>query len=100
MLIDFNFRHFQPSDELIEYVSDRFHKLSKFERKSVRAQVVFSYQKSTKRVDVIVRGAHIDMHARAEGEDFYACIDEVSEKLERQLQKSQGRARGHRRNVG
>lgn len=100
MLIDFNFRHFQPSDELIEYVSDRFHKLSKFDRKSVRAQVVFSYQKAIKRVDVIVRGAQIDMHARAEGPDFYACIDQVSERLERQLEKNRGRARDHRRNVG
>jgi len=100
MLIDFNFRHFQPSDDLIEYVSNRFHKLSKLDRKSVRAQVVFSFQKATKRVDVIVRGAQIDIHARAESEDFFACIEMVAVKLERQLEKSHGRVKASRRKAG
>jgi ribosomal subunit interface protein len=100
MLIDFNFRHFQPSDELIEFVAQRFHRVAKLDKKSVRAQVVFSYQKATKRVDVTVRGANLDLHAHAESDDYFTCIELVAQKLERQLEKSRGRAKGTRRNVG
>lgn len=87
MLIDFNFRHFQPSDDLIHYISDRIHRLEKFDRKPQRAQVVFSFQKRAKRVDVTLTGARLKVHAKAESEDFFACIDEVAEKLHRQLEK-------------
>lgn len=100
MLIDFNFRHFQPSDELIEYVSSRFHRMAKFDRQSVRAQVVFSHQKATRRVDVTVRGGGLDLHAHAESDDFFNCIELVAQRIERQLQKSRGRAKGTRRNAG
>lgn len=100
MLIDFNFRHFQPSDDLIEFVSDRLQKLDKLEKSSSRAHVVFSFQKMTKRVDVTIRGKHLNLHARAESEDFFACIEMVSEKLERQLEKNRGRIKGSRRNAG
>ena len=97
MLIDFNFRHFHPSDELITYVSDRFHKLGKFDGKSVRAEVVFSVQKKVKQVAVTIRGSQLHIHARAESEDFFSSIDQVSAKLIKQMQRSKTRLRDTRR---
>lgn len=97
VLIDFNFRHFEPSDELISYVSERFHKLGKFDRKSVRAEVVFSYQKKMKIVAVSIRGSHLEIFARAESEDFFKSIDKVSEKLLKQLQRSKTRLKDSHR---
>ena len=100
MLIDFNFRQFQPSDELIAYVSERFHRIMKMDGKSVRVSVVFSSQKKTKRVDVKLRGAQLDIHARAESDDFFASIDMVSAKLFRQLERKRERVKSIRRKAG
>lgn len=106
MLIDFNFRHFQPSDELVLYVSEQLHKHIQVNRKSVRAKVVFSSQKKTKRVDITLtggpsgKGYGLHLHAEAEAEDFFKCIEMASERLSRQFHKSKARKKTARCRVG
>lgn len=96
MLIDFKFRHFSPSEELMDYVSERFQKLTKFEKKSVHIEVTFSYQKRIRRVDVAVQGPRFDMHAHCETGDFFVSVDNVTEKLASQLSKRKAK-RAHRK---
>lgn len=96
MRIDFKFRHLQHSEELIAYVTDHISKLEKFEMKPVRAELTFTVEKATKRVDVHLRGSDIEMHAHAEGEDFFTAIDQAIAKVARQLSRKKAKVQSHK----
>jgi ribosomal subunit interface protein len=100
VFIDFNFRNFQASDELITYVTDRFDRLGKFDQKSIRAIVVFSVQKHNTHVSVTITGPGLKLHAKGAAEDFFECVDVVSSKLSRQMERSKSRLKESRRKVG
>jgi putative sigma-54 modulation protein len=95
MRIDFKFRHLEHSDELTGYVSERIAKLEKFEMKPVRVEFTFSVEKSCKRVDIHVRGDHIEMHAHSEAETFFEGVDSALDKITKQLAKKKARVQDH-----
>ncbi|MGE0528933.1 MAG: ribosome-associated translation inhibitor RaiA [Bdellovibrionales bacterium] len=96
MRIDFKFRHIPHSDDLTVYVSQRIGKLEKFELKPVRLEFTFTVEKSSQRVDLHVRGRNIEMHAHCEAENFFAGVDQVLDKMARQLSRRKARVRGHK----
>jgi ribosomal subunit interface protein len=96
MRIDFKFRHSPPSDELTGYVSERIIKLEKFEMKPVRIEITFSQEKSCKCVDMHLRGDDLELHARSEATTFFEGIDQVLDKMARQLAKKKARVQAHK----
>lgn len=96
MRIDFKFRHLDPSDELTAYVSERITKLEKFEMKPVRVEFTFSVEKASKRVDIHVRGDHIEMHAHSDGATFFEGVDGALDKMAKQLAKKKARVQKHK----
>ncbi|MBX3021519.1 MAG: ribosome-associated translation inhibitor RaiA [Bdellovibrionales bacterium] len=96
MRIDFKFRHLEASDELTSYVSERISKLEKFEMKPVRVEFTFTHEKGSKRVDIHVRGDHIEMHAHCEAETFFEGIDHALDKMAKQLAKKKSRVQSHK----
>ena len=96
MRIDFKFRHVPHSEELTAYVTDHLDKLIKFEMKPVRFEFTFTSEKSSLRVDVHVRGQDIEMHAHADGEDFFAAVDEAIMKIARQLARKKDKVQAHK----
>jgi len=96
MRIDFKFRHLPQSDELTAYVTDHIGKLEKFEMKPVRAEFTFTTEKAVKRVDVHVRGQDIEMHARAEADDFFTGVDRAIAKIARQLSRKKAKVQAHK----
>lgn len=100
MRIDFKFRHSPMSDELTAYVSDRIAKLEKFEMKPVNLAVTFSSEKTCKRVDIHVRGQDIEMHAHCESDNFFTGVDQVLEKISKQLARKKERVQAHKSHGG
>lgn len=96
MRIDFKFRHLPHSEELTAYVSDHVDKLEKYEMKPVRAEFTFSAEKNCKRVDIHIRGEDIEMHARAEAEDFFTGVDQAIQKIARQLSRKKSKVQAHK----
>jgi len=96
MRIDFKFRHIEQSEELTAYVSERITKLEKFEMKPVRVEITFSVEKSMKRVDIHVRGDHIEMHAHSAAETFFEGVDHALDKMAKQLGKKKARVQKHK----
>jgi ribosomal subunit interface protein len=84
------------SDELAAYVTDHIDKLEKFEMKPVRFEFTFQTEKSGSRVDVHVRGEHIEMHAHAEAEDFFHAVDLAIAKIARQLSRKKAKVQDHK----
>lgn len=96
MRIDFKFRHSPQSDELTSYVSDRIEKLEKYEMKPVRVEFTFSAEKTTKRVDIHVRGQDIEIHAHHEADDYFTGVDIAMEKVARQLARKKAKVQAHK----
>jgi ribosomal subunit interface protein len=96
MRIDFKFRHSPNSAELTDYVTEHVSKLEKFEMKPVRAEFTFSTEKTTKRVDIHVRGEDIEMHAHAESDNFFEAVDLALNKIARQLARKKSKVQAHK----
>jgi len=89
MNITFNFKNFEPSEQLREYAKDRFAKLTKFLGNSSNAdlQVNLSVEKFRQMAEVTLAGDYLHISAYEESEDMYSTVDLVLDKLEAQLRK-------------
>lgn len=96
MRIDFKFRHCETSQDLQEYVAEKVHQLEKYELKPVRLEFTFTKERAELRVDIHVRGDHLELHAHAEGDNFFASVDEALHKLARQLAKKKAKVQNHK----
>lgn len=96
MRIDFKFRHCDPSSELQEYASEKVSHLEKYELKPARLEFTFTKEKAELRVDVQVRGDHLDVHAQAKADNFFHGVDEALHKVARQLSKKKAKVQSHK----
>lgn len=91
MFVDFQFRDLNSSEELESYFMDRFTKIGRMEKAPFHVSVVFSYQKSVKKVQVRLKSKIYDLVASSEGEDFFACVDQAADRVLVQLKRRKGR---------
>lgn len=96
MRIDFKFRHCDPSNELQSYATEKVTHLEKFELKPSRLEFTFTKEKSELKVDVMVRGDHLDVHATASTDNFFTSVDEALHKVARQLSKKKSKVQNHK----
>lgn len=93
MRIDFKFRHIDHNDELTAYITDRVERLEKFEHKPARIEFTFQHENADERVDIHIRGPHVEIHAHASSEDFFSAVDEALDKAVRQLERKKTKPR-------
>lgn len=96
MRIDFKFRHCDNSPELQDYAAEKVQQLEKYELKPVRLEFTFTKDRSELRVDVHIRGDHLELHAHAQGDNFFSGVDEALHKLARQLAKKKAKVQNHK----
>lgn len=96
MKIDFKFRHCDPSNELQAYAAEKVIHLEKFELKPARMEFTFTKEKTELKVDVLVRGDHLEVHAHATTDNFFASVDEALHKVARQLSKKKAKVQSHK----
>ena len=92
-------RNIDITDAMRQYAEDKLQKLDRFSDQIVDARVVMSYDgkasgaagASPAKVEVQVNVANGIVRAEERGQDTYAAIDLVVDKLERQLKKFKGR---------
>ncbi|PJE80848.1 Ribosome hibernation promoting factor [invertebrate metagenome] len=79
--------HVEVTEALYDYVVKRLERLKSRCDGITNVQVTLSIEKLTHKAEMSlhVRGAHIN--ATAESDDMYAAIDQLSDKLDRQLIK-------------
>jgi putative sigma-54 modulation protein len=97
MSIEYKFRNLEPSDAIKTYAADKLGKLQKYLRAPLEAHVTFSVERHLHCVDVTCSSSGEHYQGRAEQEDMYASIDLVVDKIQRQLNRSKGQHRSHRR---
>lgn len=90
MNIAITFRHLEASEPVKAYASEKVAKLQKFLRQPMRARVTLALESKAHRVEVEVNAGSQHFVAHETGEDMYASIDRVIDKLERQINHIHG----------
>lgn len=97
MKMTYNFKHIDSSEALVTHAREQLEKLERFELKPYNARFCFSQNKSRNQVDLELIGPRGKYTASAERGDFYHLVDQVIQKVERQLYRRKEQARNHKR---
>lgn len=91
------FRHMEPSEPLKQHVLDKLQRIRKFFPDPIRAQIVLSLERYLHKVDIIITLHNgIAIKGKELTEDMYSAIDQVMEKIERQVRRYKDRIDSHR----
>ncbi len=97
MKVDFNFKHVDHSEALVEYASERTEKLTRFELKPMDVHFTVSIESRHEcKIEVNVLEGRRKFKAEATSDDFYRSVEMVINKLLRQLSKNKGRVKHHK----
>lgn len=87
MKIKHTWKHMDRSDAAEEYADKKLEKLGKYLHSVVSCEVSFELIHGSVNMNVNIHADHTSFNAHNANKDIYACIDELDEKLVRQLEK-------------
>ncbi|MFD2229668.1 ribosome hibernation promoting factor [Alkalimarinus sediminis] len=87
MQLNITGHHVDLTDSLKDYVSTKLEKLERHFDHISNVQVTLSVQKLRQIAEATLHISGADIHATAEQEDMYAAIDQLVDKLDRQILK-------------
>jgi len=99
MNISITFRQMDTSDAIKQYATDKVAKLQRFLRRPMVAKVTVSIDRRKHVVEARISSGSEHLEAHEVSDDMYASIDQVMDKLERQIRGSKGTARARRRDA-
>lgn len=98
MQINITGHHVELTPALRQFVEKKFSKLERFFEQITSVQVTLTVDKLRQIAESDIKVAGGEIHASSESEDMYASIDQLMDKLERQLikhkEKTQARQQG------
>lgn len=101
MLIHIRGKHVEVTDALKSYIEKKLQRLDKHFHDIKEATVILSVQRGMQMVEIQLEGDGILLRGEERrGNDMYASIDEVVEKLEVRVQKFKGKVRGKSHDEG
>lgn len=97
MQINISGRHLEVTPALRDYVHTRVERLERHFDGITNVQVTLTVEKQRQSAEAILHITGGEVHANAEHEDMYAAIDQLSDRLDRQLLKHKEKlvARSH-----
>ena len=102
MIVTISGRHMEVTEALKNYAEQKANKLTKYFDRIQEIEVIMDAGKDNISVEFIVNAEHNNIFIANHGQgDAYACIDAVTDKLERQLtdHKEKLRNRKHPQNT-
>ena len=87
MEITVTFRHMEPAESLRTYAEEKMSKIKKFIDQPVEAHVVLEVEKFRHVADVTLSLNGVRIKAEEETGDMYSAIDQVMDKLEKQVKR-------------
>ncbi len=87
MNLNITFRHVEPSDALKEYATQKVQRLHKYFDGIVDGHIILGQEKIRHIAEVTLQANGIRINAKEENADFYTAIDNVVDKVERQLKR-------------
>ena len=96
MDIQVTFRHTEPMESLRSYAEEKISKVKKYLDTPAEAHIVLTVEKFRHQADVTLSVDGTVIKAVEETEDMYSAIDQVLDKIEKQLKKHLSKLRGRR----
>lgn len=100
MCISYTFRNMESSDSIKNYASEKIGKVQKYMRSPLHAEVTFSTERHLHRVDLNLTGDGHQYAGHGQSEDMYATIDQVVDKIDRQVRDTKATENDRRRHSG
>lgn len=95
MQLNISGHHLEVTDSLRNYVTSKIEKLSHHFDKITNTHVILSVDKQVQKAEATMHVNGKDLFAEANHEDLYAAIDQLADKLDRQLIKHKEKMRNH-----
>ncbi len=92
------FRHMEADEGIKNYVKEKIKKLQKYIENPMEVHVVLSAEKFRHLAEVTIVGNDGNFNSQGKDNDLYTAIDQMVEKMERQLRERRGRVRRKRSN--
>ncbi|WP_027329612.1 ribosome hibernation-promoting factor, HPF/YfiA family [Marinimicrobium agarilyticum] len=96
MQINISGHHLDLTDALKDYVNNKLERLTHHHDKITGTDVILSVEKLEQKAEARVHVSGKDLFADATDLDMYAAIDQLIDKLDRQLIKHKEKLRSHR----
>jgi putative sigma-54 modulation protein len=90
MNISITFRQMDPSEAIKKYVTTKVSRLQKLLQEPMTAKVIVGVQKQLHVAEIQISSGRKRIEAKESGEEMYASIDMVIDKLTRQITTSKG----------
>ena len=95
MEITISGHHVEVTPALHDYVMTKFERLERHFDQITNTDVTLIVEKLVQKAEARIHVSGADIFADAESEDMYAAIDQLADKLDRQLIKHKEKSRGH-----
>jgi len=95
MQVSVTFRNTGSESWFKDYVTERLSKIQKYIDKPVEAHVVLSVEKFRNVAEVNIMAKGINLVGKEEAKDMQLAIDNVIDKIERQIKKHKDKSREH-----
>lgn len=96
MQVSVTFRNTGSENWFKDYVTERLSKIQKYIDKPVEAHVVLSVEKFRNVAEVNIMAKGINLVGKEEAKDMQLAIDNVIDKIERQIKKHKEKSRDHK----
>lgn len=92
--------HLEVTPAIRDYVTDRLKKVTRHFDQVIDIGVILTVEKLKQKVEANVHVSGKDFFAQSEDGDMYAAIDDLADKLDRQILKHKEKNNGHHRDEG
>lgn len=99
MQIAVTFRHMETNDGVRDYVKEKVKRLEKYIENPKEVHVVLSTEKFRNIAEITVVGEGVTLNSQGRDNDLYAAIDQMVDKMERQIRERRGKGRRKRPNL-
>ena len=96
MQIAVTFRHMEADEGVKRYVKGKVQRLQKYIENPREVHVVLSVEKFRHAAEITILGNGITLNSRGRNSDLYAAIDQMVEKMERQIRERREKGRRKR----
>ena len=97
MQINITGHHIDITPALHAYIESKFERLERHFDKMTNIHVILSVEKERQKAEATIHVNRGDLFADSIQEDMYAAIDDLTDKLDRQLKKHKEKLSDHRR---
>ena len=100
MRISYTFRNMESSDAIKSHASEKIGKIQKYMRAPLHAEFTFLMERHLHHVDLNLTGDGHQYSGHGESEDMYTTIDQVVDKIDRQVRDTKASENDRRRHGG